>query len=84
MTLTEKIINGMTLELKEKMSQENLTVKELSKRSGVAASTIYAVLNGKVQFRLTTIANLFEPFGIDCGDALEAARKKGESLLNKE
>ena len=66
---------GMAQTLKEALRQKQWSVKELSKRSGVATGTISCILNEEVDFRLQTIEKLFKPFNLSAADAFAIAEQ---------
>lgn len=71
----KKIKHGMAQTLQEAMHQKQWSVKELSKRSGVAKRTICSILNEETDFRLITIKKLIKPFGLSTADAFAIAEQ---------
>lgn len=75
MLTVAQLRHGMAIALTEEMNAKQWSVSELSARSGVSESTIKAVLKEKVDFRLSTIDRLFEPFGKSSFDAFVKAEE---------
>ena len=61
--------------LKDKLAEKHMTVAELSKVSGIPASTLYAVIRRDSTMKLETIANIAHCLEMDMAELIPPEEK---------